>query len=643
MGFEQALLHRYQKTETASIVTEQTSEQLIKQEQSSCLIKTILAASVGSLAYLRAFFPENCFSHLRYNGDPTETYSDFSKLGSPNPDIEAIGLTCGPKITRLKKGVNPTADTLLDWLDGIFQALEKGYLKALQIGVYLDYDDPNTMVETYTFSFSTMGGLDLQLSNDATRITLTDARKGAQQLTRRIVNITETLEPLPDRRWLTVRLHYNENTPQEYDPPGFKRTLNQDSALRIPEFDNEVTGRHNCGSFNTGFHGIVAKISNCSENATVRPGRRSASRFYHVDDDIETHKINHLTRNLTSPRQSNSMLNGSFNQKSDEKHKLYQDSSLERRDPNENSRQNLETLKNPSVIDFPVSSDTYEKKLINQMLKPYPTDVELVATQMIHSDGTLQSPVIETINPSTKHVSVGGSRTDTKTEATKKGGVEKKRKDHPIEEGYSYGYDSKIVLSKAKFEQMIQSRSKRAKARRKNADDHVVTCECSYNKLDGDMLCCENCNCWQHVNCYGFISVKDPRIPVNHFCYKCLLGKNEKDLLPQLQTLAILRKSLRQLLNVSEFPATLEIFSQQLGCDIKEASNIISHLEKDGLAVSKFYDKQSGLIKNPCNSVDSNDRSLLEKEYFDPLKLISHHVGVVKSRGFHTLELIELY
>ena len=54
----------------------------------------------------------------------------------------------------------------------------------------------------------------------------------------------------PDRRWLSIRLHYMDHTPENYDPPGFRRLDIEIPGLRI----QGDAVRQKCGVMNTGFH-----------------------------------------------------------------------------------------------------------------------------------------------------------------------------------------------------------------------------------------------------------------------------------------------------------------------------------------------------------------------------------------------------
>ncbi|KAK2184336.1 hypothetical protein NP493_271g02031 [Ridgeia piscesae] len=57
----------------------------------------------------------------------------------------------------------PGACQVIKWVKGCFDALDKKYLKMLMIGIYVNPDDPDTVIESYTFKFSYTeeGGIDI--------------------------------------------------------------------------------------------------------------------------------------------------------------------------------------------------------------------------------------------------------------------------------------------------------------------------------------------------------------------------------------------------------------------------------------------------------------------------------------------------
>lgn len=134
----------------------------------------------------------------------------------------------------MRRGYSGEADQLLDWLVwffpvctwektiensriilkeiGIFDALKLGYLKAVQLAIYVDKEHPDIIVESYTFSFS------YRDRNDASTITLRvtdinghgvtveDANKNLQLMMRRLIVITQASSLTDIKPWV-INLH----------------------------------------------------------------------------------------------------------------------------------------------------------------------------------------------------------------------------------------------------------------------------------------------------------------------------------------------------------------------------------------------------------------------------------------------------
>lgn len=124
---------------------------------------------------------------------------------------------------------------------GVFEAINKKYLKAMVFGVYVDENFPTTMTECYNFnvSYPENGSVDLSIAESSCSkkakqqakrnqqsLSLTskeDIKKATIQLLRTLISITQTLKPLPDQRSLTMKLfYYEEKTPKEYQPKFFQ-------------------------------------------------------------------------------------------------------------------------------------------------------------------------------------------------------------------------------------------------------------------------------------------------------------------------------------------------------------------------------------------------------------------------------------
>ena len=80
---------------------------------------------------------------------------------------------------------------------GIFDALRRGYLKAVQLAIYVDDKHPDIVVESYTFSFTYREkddgpSISLKVTDiHGHGVTANDANKNLQLMIRRLIVITQ--------------------------------------------------------------------------------------------------------------------------------------------------------------------------------------------------------------------------------------------------------------------------------------------------------------------------------------------------------------------------------------------------------------------------------------------------------------------
>lgn len=195
----------------------------ISVDQSQKLVQTMLTMSFGCLAFLRGLFPDDSFVDQRFVPDKVDKNYDRNNCAQNN----------SIKIKTLARGRNSEVDVLLDWLEkAVFKSIRLKFLKALSLGIFLDENNPQEMIENYIFSFEYDNDeVKMNVTNKNTTgnrddsISLLDSRRMAQQLMRRFIIITQSLEPLPQRKFLTMRLMFNENTDPEYQPPFLEMLL----------------------------------------------------------------------------------------------------------------------------------------------------------------------------------------------------------------------------------------------------------------------------------------------------------------------------------------------------------------------------------------------------------------------------------
>ncbi|EDN08718.1 predicted protein [Histoplasma mississippiense (nom. inval.)] len=219
--------------------------QAITQDQSLALVQIMLHASFGTLFYLRRNIQERRAQPLKI----------------------------------IVRGKNPKADKLLDLLEhGIFDAIEKSFLEAVQMTVFVDKTESSHVLESYTFTFKYIGGCKQKGAGDdigkrlssvvlestgctADMKTVRTARRGLEMIVRRLITLSE--------RYMEIHLFYTEGSPPEYEPPGFKTAEHNDLLFAQNELWSRET--QSCGAMETGIHSVGLKISSLKWSGTDYP------------------------------------------------------------------------------------------------------------------------------------------------------------------------------------------------------------------------------------------------------------------------------------------------------------------------------------------------------------------------------------
>eukprot|EP00092_Neocalanus_flemingeri_P023346 GFUD01025312.1.p1 GENE.GFUD01025312.1~~GFUD01025312.1.p1 ORF type:complete len:538 (-),score=191.36 GFUD01025312.1:59-1672(-) len=208
----------------------------IETETKSCVfVKKLLTVSISNITYLRSMFPE-------------EAYADRSMDGLPLKIL-------------MEKNKCKEAATLASWLIGAFDALERRYLKELLFIIYMDPACPEKVYEMYTFKFTYPGGqvacqmLQGENKKEVQTMHPDDVYKSTQNLLRSIIELTQSLRPLPSSAHLSMKLTYYEDvTPEDYEPAGFGPADHGEVQL-LPG------SLHLCaGEVSTGHHTVKLKV-----------------------------------------------------------------------------------------------------------------------------------------------------------------------------------------------------------------------------------------------------------------------------------------------------------------------------------------------------------------------------------------------
>lgn len=85
--------------------------------------------------------------------------------------------------------------------------------------------------------------------------------KSVRQVIRSILMLTQTLDPLPDGRYLTMKLHFwDDVTPLQYQPPLFKEGTSLQEQMRVVDAGDGVA-KWKIGAVDSVHHRIAVKMA----------------------------------------------------------------------------------------------------------------------------------------------------------------------------------------------------------------------------------------------------------------------------------------------------------------------------------------------------------------------------------------------
>ncbi|KAF8163510.1 HORMA domain-containing protein [Crassisporium funariophilum] len=119
-----------------------STTQAITQTQSLAAVKTLLHAGLGAITYLRNLLPEDNFTYCYLtSADDSFVAGPAGEGSSQDLSQESVSSRRTGKSSRIMtmaRGYTDEADRILNYMEyGIFEALEKKYLRSFIFAVYL--------------------------------------------------------------------------------------------------------------------------------------------------------------------------------------------------------------------------------------------------------------------------------------------------------------------------------------------------------------------------------------------------------------------------------------------------------------------------------------------------------------------------
>ncbi|KAF9885193.1 DNA binding protein [Aspergillus nanangensis] len=502
----------------------------LKQQQSLEMVQIMLHVSFGTLFYLREFLPLHCFDDRdlkeTQRGQKLSYQGFIEKASTPNasdnnPEIAFGSGRRGQPLKIIDRGTDAKADTILDALEtGIFDALHRNVLQAIQLTILVDKDTPENVLESYTFSFKYTGragdvGSCLEsLTVDsvgcvADMKSAQTARVGLETIVRRLITLSAFLPTLPNKRNLGIHLFYTDDCPPDYEPPGFATA--KTDTIRYPMNDHWRKDSQLCGTMDSGWHTVGLKVTSLKwigpePEETETPPRIPAHLEY--TDVVERGNDIGFSNGIEA---------------------LYPITNANDKAPNNLS---LDRAQSPVAGHDTGHSqegtqDMADREKLQRMIpvqraSPYP-ESDLVPTQPVY-----------------KH------------DNTEKGRLSLKEK------------KTAQIKERLRFQTALHDNNGLRAL-------NPIKCQCGWNGEEADM----------HLLCYGFKNATDPRIPDTHACYQCLLERDEPQVLNEMNGLVLLRRALK-IITEEGFPKTGSIFAQKLHCNGQTVIQITDLLKKKG-------------------------------------------------------------
>ncbi len=118
---------------------QEVKSKVVNESQSLALMRNMFRLSISTICYTRNLFPQNCFTEKPYGGPEMPIVHQLeSARVDENGQLEIL---------------HKDAFLLTQWLEkGVFEALEKKYLKSVTFAIIKGNDIAETLLETYSFS-----------------------------------------------------------------------------------------------------------------------------------------------------------------------------------------------------------------------------------------------------------------------------------------------------------------------------------------------------------------------------------------------------------------------------------------------------------------------------------------------------------
>ncbi|CED84196.1 HORMA domain [Phaffia rhodozyma] len=635
-----------------------TTQSQVTGTQSTSIVRTLMMASLGCITYLRGLLPEENFNDegvhpLARSGTSSSGSSGGSQLG-------------GLRIKTIKKNFSPEGDKLIQWIEqGVMDAVEKGYLKAMVMSIYMDPKDPLNVIETYTFNFTyhkvtgvgtvpilsveqKMKSMTVSTEPDPDPIfsevqagkplTLGHVKKATKSLLKQLILMTQNLAELPRKRCVSVTLFYEDHTPEDYQPPMFRADNERDKMYFATHAQDEAPEVLTIDALETGHHGVSIKIrsvaeylpasllANDSDNyfTNTNANRIDPDRGRELDEQM-LEKDKELRSYLWNAQEENNMDDDQQHLRKSveplEDRTVYEDESsgFDYTGADEMEEEVLDVVGKNKKGGLRMNNRRTSIRL-NRLAHPeldktqsqaaVPETQPIDTTQAIHQSYPVpneESVDAYVFSPS-KRVPLAPSMSID---------------EDPIQSFSSLPHTSKFLNSK-KAEQAQTLTKKMSSLIDANTGEEWLPCWCLDHQEDGadlgGLVGCDKAGCkvYMHVWCTGREKKKDFTRREPFFCLNCRLHQDERcagwseedyeTARQQFRSLALFRRALMVTYD-NGFSFDIKEVAMKLSCELAEARAVSQRLELEVTSRKK---------KNRKMTVSRSAESLAKlKTYFD--------------------------
>jgi len=231
------------KTTTSTWTSVFPTETVTSVTESLKFMKKFAAVGVSTILYLRTSLPDDTFTVKNVDG---------MNVSIMTPNHRVTRGMC----TAVTNGM---------------KALKDGYLRELHV-LFHPNQDSDELIEMHRFKFNLpkdrapTGTGDDKVSNEAINDLV---KKSTMKLLRTISGNLQSFGDLPDDAAMSIRLIYDDDAPEDYNPPGFNSCTPEELANNF----NGKPSEFRMGAISTAWHKVEVDAMTMADHITQAPSQ----------------------------------------------------------------------------------------------------------------------------------------------------------------------------------------------------------------------------------------------------------------------------------------------------------------------------------------------------------------------------------